>query len=105
MSIAHIFGNWLSGIPKKLKSQLLVGVISLCWSMWLCRNEVIFDEKISTNPLKIIFFEWALADGLGNLQKPAQKETMLAGRDRLEVVAKQILSIHGWRFSHRICND
>ena len=54
MSIANMFGNWLAGIPKILKSQLLVGASALCWSIWLCRNDVVFDKKTITNPLQVI---------------------------------------------------
>ena len=54
VSMAHMFGNWLNGIPQVLKSQLLVGVSALCWSIWLYRNDVIFDNKNITNHLQVI---------------------------------------------------
>lgn len=104
VNIANMFENWLAGIPKQLKSQLLVGASALCWSIWLCRNDMVFSKKIITNPLQVIFLSGYWLNAWAILQKPAQKEVMLAGSTKLEFVARQLLSIHGWRFSHRICN-
>ena len=53
-NMTNMFGNWLDGIPKLIKSLILVGVSALCWSIWLCRNDVVFDNKILTNPLQVI---------------------------------------------------
>ena len=100
-----MFGNWLAGIPTNLKSQLLVGASALCWSIWLCWNDAVFNKKSGTNPLQVILLTGHWLRAWANLQKPDQKESMLAGSDRLEVVSKQILSAHGWRFSYRICID
>jgi hypothetical protein len=45
-SIANIFGNWLHGIDYKYKILLRVGAMALIWSLWLCRNDKVFNEKI-----------------------------------------------------------
>ena len=42
ISVANIFGNWLNGIYKRDRVYIRVGAISLLWSLWLCRNSVIF---------------------------------------------------------------
>ena len=105
VSMANMFGNWLDGIPKLLKSQLLVGVSALCWSIWLYRNDVVFDNKNLTNPLQVILLSGSWLNAWAMLQKTNQKENMLAGSQRLEFVAKQILKFRGWRLSHRICNS
>ena len=62
-------------------------------------------KKIVTNPLQVILLTGHWLRAWANMQKPDQKKSMLAGSDRLEVVAKQILSAHGWRFSPRISID
>ena len=38
-------GSWLNGIYKEYKPLVLLGVTVLCWSVWLCRNAVVFDNK------------------------------------------------------------
>ncbi|PWZ36646.1 hypothetical protein Zm00014a_029422, partial [Zea mays] len=33
----------------------LLGAATVCWSIWLGRNELIFENKISLSPLQVIF--------------------------------------------------
>jgi hypothetical protein len=44
-SVANIFGNWVHGIDNKYRTLLRVGAIALIWSLWLCRNDKVFDNK------------------------------------------------------------
>jgi hypothetical protein len=39
-----MFSPWLNGMRTKLKQILLAGASALIWTIWLCRNEVIFDK-------------------------------------------------------------
>ncbi|KAI4980552.1 hypothetical protein ZWY2020_021037 [Hordeum vulgare] len=40
-----MFGNCLQGIDKQFYAHLLVGVPALCWTLWLSKNDVIFNNK------------------------------------------------------------
>jgi len=53
-SVANLFGGWLNGIPKQFKNLILVGAAALCWSVWLCRNVAVFENK------KFLFFAGTL---------------------------------------------
>ena len=44
-NMPSMFGSWLYGIPKEYKPLVLLGAAALCWSVWLCRNTVVFDNK------------------------------------------------------------
>ena len=44
-SVTNIFGNWLHGIDHKYKILLRVGAIAIIWSLWLCRNDKVFNDK------------------------------------------------------------
>ena len=46
-NISNMFGSWLNGITKFYKSLVLVGAAALCWSVWLCRNAFVFENKHS----------------------------------------------------------
>jgi hypothetical protein len=46
-SITNIFGNWLNVIDHRFKQHIRVGVIDFIWSLWLCRNDKVFDDKNS----------------------------------------------------------
>ena len=62
-------------------------------------------KKNITNPLQVISLCGSWLRTWANLQTLTQKEYMLEGSLRLELVAKQLLNSHGWRPSHRMCND
>jgi hypothetical protein len=53
-SIANVFGNWVHGIDNKFKNLLRVGAMVLIWSLWLCRNDKVFDDK-SSSLLQVIY--------------------------------------------------
>jgi hypothetical protein len=53
-SIANVFGNWVHGIDSKYIILLRVGAMVLIWSLWLCRNDKVFDNKLSS-PLQVIY--------------------------------------------------
>ena len=42
LNVEHVFSNWLYGILKKLKHQILVGACVLFWSIWLSHNDKVF---------------------------------------------------------------
>jgi hypothetical protein len=54
-SVFNIFGSWLWGLEKYLKSLILLGAAATCWSLWLCRNDIIFRNKHNTFPLQVIY--------------------------------------------------
>jgi hypothetical protein len=53
-SIANIFGNLRNGIENRFKNHIKVGVIAFIWSLWLCRNDNVFNGKQSSI-LKVIY--------------------------------------------------
>ena len=44
-SVANIFGNWLHGIDDKFRTVIRVGAIAVLWSLWLSRNDKVFNDK------------------------------------------------------------
>jgi hypothetical protein len=53
-SITNIFGNWLNGIEKRFKKHIRVGAIAFIWSLWLCRNDKVFNDK-NSSILQVIY--------------------------------------------------
>jgi hypothetical protein len=47
-NITNLFGNWLNGIDKKTRAKIRIGVLALVWSIWNCRNNIVFNRKDST---------------------------------------------------------
>ena len=66
LSKPHSISNMLEAgsIPKNYKPIVLVGAVVLCWSVWLCRNAVVFENKHSSFFAGIIL-DYALTLYLG----------------------------------------
>ena len=101
-SVSNMFGNWLIGTPKDYKSLVLVGAAALCWSVWRCRNAVVFYNK-KHSFLRVIFATahwlrtWAI------LQRPSSQDILVAASHFLAQVAKDFFArAHGWQSSLRI---
>ena len=45
-NVANIFGNWLNGVDSRFKLLIRVGAIAVIWSLWLSRNDKVFNDKI-----------------------------------------------------------
>jgi hypothetical protein len=53
-SITNIFGNWINGIDNRSKKHIRVGAITFIWSLWLCRNDKVFNDK-NSSILQVIY--------------------------------------------------
>jgi hypothetical protein len=53
-------------VDMELKSKIWFGACTICWAIWLCRNEVIFYNALVPTPMQVIFRgtywmrQWAL---------------------------------------------
>ena len=104
-SITHLFGNWLRSVGTKLKRKLLTGASALCWSIWLSRNDIVFDRSPSKTYMQVLYRGthwlrlWAL------LQRcDEDKEELQEACRTMEVLVMQIFANHSWKFSNRICS-
>ena len=53
-NVEHMFGGWLLGLNKILKSVFLLGAAVLCWALWTGRNDLVFEKKLYCSPLQVI---------------------------------------------------
>jgi hypothetical protein len=54
-SINHVFDGWLQGVDMQLKNKIWFGACTICWTIWLCRNDVIFNNALVLTPMQVIF--------------------------------------------------
>jgi hypothetical protein len=52
--ITNIFGNLLNGIDNRFKKHIRVGAIAFIWSLWLYRNDKVFNDK-NSSILQVIY--------------------------------------------------
>lgn len=101
-NITNMFGNWLNGVDKFNKDRIRIGVSALCWSIWRCRNDIIFNNIKSFNFLQVIHMvahwvqQWAL------LLPQDQRDTMATGCRRLLMVAQDISNLATWQHTSRL---
>ena len=62
--MSNMFGSWLNKVPKDFKPLVFVGAAALCWSVWLCRNGVVFVNK-QPSFFTGYFLNYALAPHVG----------------------------------------
>ena len=97
-----MFGNWLNGIDKNTKARIRIGVSALVWSIWNCRNNIVFNRKGSTIFLQVIHMavHWIQ---LWRFMLPEDlRELMVAGCNRLLTVAREFFYQATWRPINRI---
>jgi hypothetical protein len=53
-SISNLFNSWLRGLNKDLKQLVLLGASAVCGAIWRNQNDIIFEQKTSTNVLQVL---------------------------------------------------
>jgi hypothetical protein len=53
-SVANIIGNWLHGINLRFITFIRVKALAVIWSIWLCRNNKISNDK-NCSLLQVIY--------------------------------------------------
>jgi hypothetical protein len=85
------------GLDKEHKLLMLAGVAATCWSIWRCRNDLVFDRKSVNSPLQVIhsIIHWLRTWNV--LLKPGLQELVIATYRCLEEVLLAYFSqAHEW---------
>ena len=93
-SVANIFGNWLNGVDSRLKLIIRVGAIAVIWSLWLCRNDKVFNDK-NCSLLQVIYRCTALIRSWSPLQHVGQRDLFMKVSTWLEASARDIFTQRG----------
>jgi hypothetical protein len=101
--VEHLLGDWLANWNVKHKRQILVGVTALCWSIWLCRNDVEFNRKNFNSLLQVVFRgtywtrTWAALS-----RREEEKNNLKNACRKLETVVMQVFNNFGWENRNRL---
>ena len=101
-NFANLFGYWMHGLSLKLKNQILLGVAALCWSIWLNRNDMVFNEAKSNTSMQVIFRTTYWIRQRPMLRREEQQPLFKDGCRWWETMMMTIFAKFGWSFSHRI---
>jgi hypothetical protein len=100
-SITNIFENWLNGIDNRFKKHIRVGAIAFIWSLWLRRNNKVFNDK-NSSILQVIYRASNTLCLWSPLQRLEDRDLFTEVYVRLEATTRDTFSQHGWPHSLRI---
>jgi hypothetical protein len=96
-SVAHLFGSWLNSFPSKMSNLVLIGAVALCWALWLCRNDVVFNNRSKLiSCLQVIFRETCWIRTWSLLSKEEERCILKVGCRSLEITSLELGSKAGW---------
>ena len=99
--VANIFGNWLNGVDHRFKLFNRVGAIAVIWSLWLCRNDKVFNDK-NDSVMQVIYRCSATLRAWAALQRVEHQDLFMEVASRLEAAVRELYSRHGWQHNLRI---
>ena len=102
VNITCMMGSWLNGYPAKLKKQMLIGVCAICWALWLCRNEVVFQKRYPNSFLQVIFRGTYWARLWSQLSEEETMKALMNLCQRLEGVVLEFFNRGGWNCRSRL---
>jgi len=94
-SFTHLLGAWIKGFHHTVRNQVLVGVTTLCWALWLSRNEIIFERKVPNSNLQVIFWGTYWTRNWTRLSKEEEKASLNECCQRLEACVMEIFGKAG----------
>jgi RsiW-degrading membrane proteinase PrsW (M82 family) len=85
-----------------MKGLIWVGIAVLCWAIWRCRNDIIFNKMKTNSIMQVIFRGAYWLRSWSQFQCDEQaKVTLTLLSKKLEVVALNI-SNRGWKHLYRL---
>jgi hypothetical protein len=86
-NVSNMFGNWLNGVDKKNKARIRIGISAICWSIWNCRNNIIFNRANGSIFLQVIRLATHWIQLWSHLLPVDQRQSMVTGSNTLLTVA------------------
>jgi len=77
---------------------MLVGVSAICWALWLCRNDAVFQKLYPNSFLRVIFGGTYWARLWSQLSKEQAMKSLKNLCQRLEGVIMELFNRGGWNF-------
>lgn len=77
-------------------------VAAICWAIWKCRNQAVFDKKLIKSPLAIICHAHSLMIYWSGLYADMEKEQLVTGANDMLRISKKILIYMTTRQVNRI---
>jgi len=97
LSLYDLFNTWSKRGNKNLNALLLIAAAALTWTVWLTRNEVIFDKSRPKSFLQVLFRGTHWFRQWAQLQRcEALRNELVSTGQYLETSALKFFSSSGW---------
>ena len=96
-----VLGGWINKFNKEDKKMVMIGVSTLFWAIWKCRNAIVFERKRINDPFQIIklMVRWLVDWSILQTKEPPRKMLELGARV-LERAANEVYTAgQGWRIN------
>ncbi|BAT10474.1 Os10g0352500, partial [Oryza sativa Japonica Group] len=91
------------GVDMKKSKLILVGASAICWTLWLSRNDMVFDKSLSISYMQVIFRATHWLRFWAQLQRRDEDgEFLKVACRKLETMVMQLYANYGWRFTNRL---
>jgi hypothetical protein len=91
----QFFGQWLNAFKPDLKRMICVGAAILTWSLWLCRNDLVFNNVTVQSPLQVIFRSTFWIRNWAALQTEENQGRLKVVCSNLEIIAMEVFAKNG----------
>jgi hypothetical protein len=87
---------------RGLRNQIIVGIAAMCWVLWLNRNDVVFQSRVTNSCLQVLFRGTFWIRQWSMLSEEEEGRNMKEGCRRLEGLALQFFGYSWWWSQKRI---
>jgi hypothetical protein len=102
--VEHLFGPWLISFSSKQRNLVLIGLAAICWSLWISRNDLVFQKSQYKSILHVIFRGTICIRSWFVLSKQDGRIILKDGCRTLEAAALEIFHKSGWNALKHIGN-
>ena len=103
-NFANMLSSQLHGLSLKLIYQILLGAAALCWSIWLNKNDMVFNEAKSNTFIHVIFRASFWIKQLSVLHREEERPLFKKGCRSWKTLILAIFVKFGWNFRNQIEN-
>jgi hypothetical protein len=98
-----LFGVWASGLLPRSRNLLLNVASTICWAIWLSRNDVVFNKSSPKSCVQVTFRATYWYRFWSQLQPRREDQELIKSSCRnVERVLLQFFSNFGWGSSLRL---
>nr|TKW27301.1 hypothetical protein SEVIR_3G248400v2 [Setaria viridis] len=80
---------WVKNIMPMFQQYHMVGLVAICWALWIARNKTCFEAKMIKSPTEIICSASSFISYWAGMQKAEDKANLEVGAE-----AEAALHIH-----------